>query len=271
MLSGLDVGAKSFVTAVLAGQIVKAGGYSLAYGMSQSIIDFIGPKASAHLVNAFRSGSNIYGAAAMKSAQKMLGNNIVTGVASVVVLSSVDVVNIFRGRISGAQLVKNLVNTSASVAGGVAGWSGGAAAGAAIGSVVPGVGTAIGSLVGGLLGSFVGGSTANKVSSSITDIIIEDDAKEMIAIIENVFKDLATDYLLNEKECKELADSLHGIIDSSLLKDMYAESDRSAFAYKFMEPIVNEIVTKRKVIILPTEEEQADKMINILENLEPAV
>ena len=239
--------------------------------MSQSIIDFIGPKASAHLVNAFRSGSNIYGAAAMKSAQKMLGNNIVTGVASVVVLSSVDVVNIFRGRISGAQLVKNLVNTSASVAGGVAGWSGGAAAGAAIGSVVPGVGTAIGSLVGGLLGSFVGGSTANKVSSSITDIIIEDDAKEMIAIIENVFKDLATDYLLNEAECKALADSLHGIIDSSLLKDMYAESDRAAFAYKFMEPIVNEIVTKRKVIILPTEEEQADKMINILENLEPAV
>lgn len=271
LLSGLDVGAKSFVTAVLAGQIVKAGGYSLAYGMSQSIIDFIGPKASAHLVNAFRSGSNIYGAAAMKSAQKMLGNNIVTGVASVVVLSSVDVVNIFRGRISGAQLVKNLVNTSASVAGGVAGWSGGAAAGAAIGSVVPGVGTAIGSLVGGLLGSFVGGSTANKVSSSITDIIIEDDAKEMIAIIENVFKDLAYDYLLNEEECKELADSLHDIIDSSLLKDMYAESDRSAFAYKFMEPKVNEIVTKRKVIILPTEEEQADKMINILENLETAV
>ena len=73
MLSGLDVGAKSFVTAVLAGQIVKAGGYSLAYGMSQSIIDFIGPKASAHLVNAFRSGSNIYGAAAMKSAQKNVG------------------------------------------------------------------------------------------------------------------------------------------------------------------------------------------------------
>ena len=271
LLSGLDVGAKSFVTAVLAGQIVKAGGYSLAYGMSQSIIDFIGPKASAHLVNAFRSGSNIYGAAAMKSAQKMLGNNIVTGVASVVVLSSVDVVNIFRGRISGAQLVKNLVNTSASVAGGVAGWSGGAAAGAAIGSVVPGVGTAIGGLVGGLLGSFVGGSAANKVSSSITDIIIEDDAKEMIVIIENVFKDLAYDYLLNEEECKELADSLHDIIDSSLLKDMYAESDRAAFAYEFMEPIVDEIVTMRKVITLPTEEEQANKMITILENLEPAV
>ena len=136
---------------------------------------------------------------------------------------------------------------------------------------MPGVGTAIGGLVGGLLGSFVGGSAANKVSSSITDIIIEDDAKEMIVIIENVFKDLAYDYLLNEEECKELADSLHDIIDSSLLKDMYAESDRAAFAYEFMEPIVDEIVTMRKVITLPTEEEQANKMITILENLEPAV
>lgn len=271
LLSGLDVGAKSFVTAVLAGQVMKAGGYSLAYGMSQSIIDFIGPKASAHLVNAFRSGSNIYGVVAMKSAQKMLGNNIVTGVASVFVLSSVDVVNIFRGRISGAQLVKNLVNTSASVAGGVAGWSGGATAGAAIGSVVPVVGTAIGGIVGGLLGSFVGGSAANKFSSSITDTIIEDDAKEMLVIIENVFKNLAYDYLLNEAECKELADSLHDIINSSLLKDMYAVSDRTAFAYEFMKPIIDEIVTIRKVITLPTEEEQANKMITILENFEPAV
>ena len=93
----------------------------------------------------------------------------------------------------------------------------------------------------------------------------------LIVIIENVFKDLAYDYLLNEEECKELADSLHDIIDSSLLKDMYAESDRAAFAYEFMEPIVDEIVTMRKVITLPTEEEQANKMITILENLEPAV
>ena len=52
---------------------------------------------------------------------------------------------------------------------------------------------------------------------------------------------------------------------------MYAVSDRTAFAYEFMEPIIDEIVTIRKVITLPTKEEQANKMITILENFEPAV
>ena len=52
---------------------------------------------------------------------------------------------------------------------------------------------------------------------------------------------------------------------------MYAVSDRTAFAYEFMKPIIDEIVTIRKVITLPTEEEQANKMITILENFEPAV
>lgn len=87
-------------------------------------------------------------------------------------------------------------------------------------------------------------------ANHLYDIISGKDAKEMIRIIENVFKSLSYDYLLNEEERKVLADSLHDIIDSSLLKDIYAESDRAAF---------------------PTEEKQANKMITILENLEPAV
>ena len=63
----------------------------------------MGPKASQMLVNALRTGKNIYGAAAMKSASKLLRGNVVTAAASVVVLSSVDIINIFRGRISAAQ------------------------------------------------------------------------------------------------------------------------------------------------------------------------
>lgn len=68
----------------------------------------MGPKASQMLVNALRTGKNIYGAAAMKSASKLLRGNVVTAAASVVVLSSVDIINIFRGRISAAQLFKIL-------------------------------------------------------------------------------------------------------------------------------------------------------------------
>ena len=42
-----------------------------------------------------------------------------------------DIANIISGRISGAQLFKNLTNTASSVAGGGVGWVAGAAAGAA--------------------------------------------------------------------------------------------------------------------------------------------
>lgn len=132
--NGLKVGGVTFVTAVLAGQLSKAGLNSLLVGSSEAIIKVLGPKGSAILVNAFRSGKNIYGAAAMKSAAKMLRGNVITGTVSAVILSTGDVINIFRSRISGAQLLKNVTNTVSSVAGGTAGWVGGAAAGAAIGS-----------------------------------------------------------------------------------------------------------------------------------------
>lgn len=89
----------------------------------------MGPKASALLINAFRDGGNIYGAAAMKSAAKLLRGNVITAGATVVILSSFDIANIFQGRISGKQLFKNLANTATTVAGGTGGWIGGAAVG----------------------------------------------------------------------------------------------------------------------------------------------
>ena len=100
---GLKVGGTTFVTAVLAGQLSKAGLNSLLVGSSEAIVQAIGPKASAVLVNAFRSGTNIYGAAAMKSAAKLLRGNAITGIVSITVLSVGDVANIFQGRISGGQ------------------------------------------------------------------------------------------------------------------------------------------------------------------------
>ena len=61
----------------------------------EALVRIMGPKASAVLVNAFRSGTNIYGAAAMKSAAKLLRGNAITGVVSFVVLSVGDVELLF--------------------------------------------------------------------------------------------------------------------------------------------------------------------------------
>ena len=246
--NGLKVGGSTFVTAVLAGQLSKAGMNSLLVGSSEAIIKVLGPKGSAMLVNAFRSGKNIYGAAAMKSAAKMLRGNVITGTVSVVVLSTGDVINIFRARISGAQLLKNFTNTVSSVAGGTAGWVGGAAAGAALGSAVPIVGNAAGAVVGGLIGAFGGGAVAGEISSSIMDAFIEDDADKMVKIIEEAFLVLATDYLLTQRETEHVIDHFGESLTGGDLKDMFANDNKMQFAKKIILPHIEREIKRRKKI-----------------------
>lgn len=264
---GIRVSGVMFVSAVLAGQMSKAGVNSFLVGGSDALVKAMGPKAAAVLVNALRSGTNIYGAAALKSASKLLRGNAITSAASFVVLSSVDLVNIFRGRISGAQLVKNMTNTAASVAGGGAGWVGGAAAGAALGSVVPGIGTFFGGLAGGLAGAFTGGTAAQKASSAVMDKLIKDDAKKMLRIIEKQFERLAGEYLINEKEASSIADSLHGSINGGFLKDMYAADHRKRFARSFLRPYFENIAAQRPFIALPSRDQMQKGLQGALEDM----
>ena len=269
--AGLKVGGTTFVTAILSSQLSRAGLNSALVGSSEAIVSLMGPKASAMLVNAFRSGGNIYGAAAMKSAAKLLRGNAITGAVSVVVLSSFDVANIFRGRISGSQLFKNIANTASTVAGGTAGWVGGATAGAAIGSAIPIVGTAIGGVVGGILGSFAGGAAAGKVSGAVLNEFIEDDANKMVKIVEKVFTQLAEDYLLNKKEAENIIDKLKDRLTGKVLKDMFASSGRERFANNILEPLVEEEVKKRKVIKVPSTIEMSNGLREVLEELSDEV
>ena len=232
--------------------MMKAGLNSALVPASDAVIRMLGPHASAHLVNAFRSGANIYGAAAMSSASKLLRGNIVTGIATVAIMSAGDVVNIFRGRISAKQLFKNLVNTSAGVVGGIGGWGAGATAGAAVGSVVPIVGTAVGGVIGGFIGAFAGGTAAGKVSQTITDKFIEDDSKKMFEILQGEFQTVSFDFLLNKTETEILADKLSKKLDGSTLKDMYAADNRQQFAYDLIGNIAESVVQYRPRILLPT-------------------
>lgn len=265
--SGLKVGGTAFITAVLSSQLSRAGLNSLLVGSSEAVINVLGPKASAVLVNAFRSGTNIYGAAAMKSAAKLLRGNVITAGISVAVLSTVDIVNIFRGRISGAQLFKNITNTASTVAGGTAGWVGGATAGAALGSMIPVIGTAIGGVVGGLVGSLAGGAVAGEVSNAVLDNFIEDDAEEMIRIVEKEFTDLSTDYLLNKEEVEKIVNNLKDALAGSALKDMYADSNKHKYANNLIRPYIEKIVKEREKIELPTEEEMYQELKIILEEI----
>lgn len=258
--SGLKVGGTAFVTSVMSSQLSKAGLNSALVGSSEAIVSFMGPKASAILINAFRTGKPIYGAAAMKSAAKLLRSNAITAGVTVVVLSSADVLNIFRGRISGKQLFKNLTSTLSTVGGGTGGWIAGATAGSA---VLPGIGT----VVGGLIGSIAGGTVAGKVNDAVVGRFIEDDADEMVKIIQGEFTKLAEDYLLNQKEAEKSVDKLSEKLDGSLLKDMFVSDDREEFARSILVPIIENETKKREHIGPVSEEVILDSLKIVLEEI----
>lgn len=259
--SGLKVGYTAFITSVLASQLSKAGLNSALVGSSEAIVAMMGPKASAILINAFRSGAKpIYGAAAMKSAAKLLRGNTITAGVTFVVLSTFDVANIFRGRISGKQLFKNLTNTAATVGGGTGGWIAGAAAGSA---VLPGVGT----FVGGLVGSMVCGAAAGKVSNTVVGNFIEDDADEMVKIIESVFTDMAAEYLLSQKEAEKSVDRLRDKLDGKTLKNMYASEDRKRFARNLLIPIIERETACRPIIPALNENQMLASIREVLEEI----
>lgn len=247
--SGLKVGGTSFLTNVISGQLSKLGLNSLLVGSSEAVIKVLGPKASAVLVNALRTGKNIYGAAAMKSAAKLLRTNVITSAVSMVVLSTGDIVRIFQSKISGKQLFKNITKTGASLAGGTAGWTGGAALGAKIGTFIsPGIGTAVGTTIGGLLGAFGGGSAAGGVTGAIMDEFIEDDATAMVDIIQEEFIIIAQDYLLNQREVEHVVDHLGESLTAKELQEMYASDKRKKFARGLIMPHVEVELERREKI-----------------------
>ncbi len=264
---GLKVGGIAWVSSILTAQIGRTGIEQSLRGTTDWIVKQMGHKASAWLANGLRSGSNIYGAAAANYVSKLLRGNIVTGVVTTIVLSSADFVRLFDGRVSGAQVFKNVTTTAAGVAGGTGGWMGGAAAGAAIGSAIPIIGTAAGGIIGGILGSIAGGSAASAVASGVLDNFIEDDAKEMFRIVESVFGELAFDYLLNEQEAKIAIEKIQARDLPDFLRDMYASSYRRDFAKNMIEPIVEGIARNRKKVQLPSNKQLITATSRVIEEL----
>ena len=268
-VTGIKVGGVAWVGNILASQLGRTGIEQALRGSTDWVVKQIGSKAAATLANALRSGGSIYGAAATNHASKLLRGNVVTGIATTIVLSSVDFTRMFQGRISVGQLVKNVATTASGVAGGTAGWMGGAAAGAAAGSVIPGVGTAIGGVVGGIVGGiaggFAGGAAASEAAKAVLDELIEDDAKEMLEIVEEVFGTLCVDYLLNEEEARAVLDDLQNQDLPVVLRDMYESDNRHTHARRILKPLVEEQARARKRITLPSNEDMVKQTGLILQ------
>jgi hypothetical protein len=266
---GLKIGGIAWVSSLLAAQLGRTGIEHSLRGSTDWIVQQMGAKAAAWLANGLRSGTKIYGAAAMNHVSKLLRGNIVTGVVTTLVLSSVDFVRLFNGKVSGAQVFKNVTTTAMSVAGGTGGWMGGAAAGAAIGSAIPIIGTAAGGIIGGILGSLAGGTAASAVASTVLDQFIEDDAQAMLRKIEHIFGQLAEEYLLSEAEAKRVITEFQQRDLPDTLRTMYASTDQHEFARSILEPVIEQQMRLRKKIRLPTDLEVIKKTGLLIEQLAP--
>lgn len=265
--TGIKIGGVAWIGSIAAAQLGRTGIEQALRGSTDWLVSQMGPKAAAWIANGVRSGNAIYGAAAMNHVSKLLRGNVVTAIATTAVLSSVDFVRMFNGRMSGAQLFKNVTVTASGVAGGTVGWFGGAAAGAAIGSVAPGPGTAIGALVGGLLGSLGVGTAASKTAAAVLDEFIEDDAQGMLAIMEKVFGALCVEYLLTREEAEAVLEDFQALDLPDTLRDMYAADDRRGYARDVLEPLVEERARARMRVALPSSESLCKGTRQVLEEL----
>ncbi len=258
ILQGLKTGGTSFIISVFSSQLAKTGLNTALIPASKVVVHALGPKISAVIVNAFRpAGSAIYGAAAMQSAAKLLRGNVITASVSFVVLSAKDVADIIQGRISWKQLAKNLSTTAAGITGSTLGFLGGAALGTAI---LPGAGTVVGIIV-----SVAAGWGASEGAKAVADLIAEDDADEMIKIIETQFYEIASEYFLNEQEVNQAIENLQSLITAEMLKQMYQYRDHYAFARQLIEMAIDPVVAERAYVELPSEEEYAAYLTDVLE------
>lgn len=187
-------------------------------------------------------------------------SQIITSGVVVAALSVSDVADLFQGRISPQQLLKNLVVTVASVAGTTVGGVAGGAVGTAI---LPGVGTTLGTFVGGM----AGGAASGYVSDALLSKIYAGDAQAMYDIISEKFQSLSEDYLVSEEEGAAITEKLQTVLSGETLEEMYASEDREVFAENLMEPLFEEQVKQREKIVLPAEDEVRTEMKAMLQEI----
>ena len=78
---------------------------------------------------------------------------------------------------------------------------------------------------------------------------------------------MVSEYLLNQKEAEKSIDRLGDKLSGKLLKDMFASKDREQFARDLLTPIIENEVSKRRAIQLPSDEQMVVGLREVLEEI----
>lgn len=184
---------------------------------------------------------------------------LVTSLALVAVTTGPDMIKMLRGRISGAQFIRNLAVASSGVAGG------------AVGSVAGGILFSplgpFGALTGRVVGGVLGGMIASAVSGKIAGALVEEDRVKILAMIQEQVTWLAGSFLLTEHETENLNANLARVIDQNALEIIFAAGiQQRAATNMLIKPLVVSIIRQRPVM-----EYDASHLGNMVNRLEEAL
>lgn len=250
MYTGVRMGGTAFITTVLASQLTKTSINNLLLEPSIHLVRMLPSSVRHALVNSMKDGALIYGGAATNNLAKLLRCNIITAAVVTLVMSKDDINNMFNGRISGKQLFKNVT----SLIGGLGAGYGGAA----LGGVIAGP---PGAVVGGVITGTIGGTATNRILNNF----IEDDAVEMLRIINERLIPLTESYLLSEDELEIVIDDLKMELEKEKLLQMFASEDRGKFADELITELIEKTVRGRAHIYLPPIDDLRIGMNRVLE------
>ncbi|WP_295788490.1 hypothetical protein [uncultured Veillonella sp.] len=242
--SGLQAGGIAFTSSILTAQLTRTSINNALMQPSVALVKLLPSNVRQYLVNSMRTNAPIYGSAATKNLAKLVRGNIIASAVTVVVLSSGDIYQYFNGKISGKQLFKNISVLGTSVA-----------VGGAVGLAVVGVPALAGAapylaaIIGGAAG-IVSGAGGKK----ILDSFIEDDAIEMVRIINKCFIPLVQDYLLSEEEMKLVVDDLKVVLGNNVLLAMFASANREQYANDLLIKLIEHTISWRTKIRVPSQE-----------------
>lgn len=260
-IEGLKTGGVVFGTHIISSQLARTNITKALVPSSEALVKALGDDFAAALLNSVgQQTAGLTDDAIRSQAAKVIRNQGLTSVITIAFLTTGDVVEIVRGRISAEQLLKNLAVTTAGVIGGSAGSALGGAAGT---FVAPGPGTTAGSIIGGIVVGGVAGYGAEK----ILGIFVKDDAEKMMVIIETEFLQLAQDYLLDEGEANRIVAALQEELTGENLKNMFASENQNKYAQDMIEPVVIAEVSNRKPIKAPTEAEMRAELKTTLKDV----
>lgn len=236
LIAGLQAGGAGFLIAVGTAQMARTGVNQVLMTPSIALVKVLPPPVRQALVNFLRTGAPIYGEAATRNLAKLMRSNVIASTVTIVVLSSGNIINYFRGRISAAQL---MAEVSVLAAGIVGGYIGGAFLGALFGP--------LGAIAGGMIVGSLSSSAAQKLISEFH----ESDAKKMIEILQDSLQQLAPGYLLNQEEGLLVVEELRKLLNAEVLLCMFASKDQKLFADTLVEEAIHRVICCRAPISVP--------------------